>query len=94
MTIRSSFSKSGYSNPVIQAAPLQRVVELAGAVRCDDDDRRNRGADRAELGDGDLEVGQQLEEKALELLVRAIELVDEQDRRTLASVRAPAAAAA
>ena len=43
--------------------------------------------DRAELGNGDLEVGQQLEEKALEFFVRAIELVDQQDRGMLASVR-------
>ena len=66
---------------MIQAAPLQRVVELAGAVGGDDDDRRHGGADRAELGNGHLKVGQQLEQKPLELLVGAIELVDEQHRR-------------
>jgi hypothetical protein len=40
------------------------------------------GADRAELRDRDLEVGQQLEEKRLELLVRLVDLVDEQHRAT------------
>ena len=41
-------------------------------------------ADGAELGNRDLEVGQQLEQIAFELLVGAIDLVDEQDRRPLA----------
>jgi hypothetical protein len=35
---------------VIEAAALQRVVDLARAVGGDDDDRRMRGLDRAELG--------------------------------------------
>ena len=74
-------------DPEVQAAPFQRVVQLACSVRGDDDDRRNRGADRAELGDRDLKVGQQLEEKPFEFLVGAIELVDQQHRRPLASVR-------
>ncbi len=42
------------------------------------------GPDRAELGNRDLELGQQLEEVALELLVGAIDLVDQQDRRARA----------
>ncbi len=37
--------------------------------------------DRADLRDGDLEVGQDLEEIRLEFLVGAVDLVDEQDRR-------------
>ena len=39
------------------------------------------GLDRADLGDRDLEVGQDLEQVRLELLVGAVDLVDEQDRR-------------
>ena len=42
------------------------------------DDRRLPGAERARLRDGDLEVGQELQKKRLELVVRAIDLIDEQ----------------
>ena len=41
------------------------------------------GLDRAELGDGDLEVGQHLEQIGLERLVGAVELVDQQHRRAV-----------
>ena len=41
--------------------------------------------DRAELGNADLEVGQKLEQKGLELLVGAVDLVDQQHRRRLAA---------
>ena len=53
-------------------------MQLPGAVRGEDDDRRLRGAQRARLRDRDLEVGQELQEKRLELVVRAVDLVDEQ----------------
>ena len=39
------------------------------------------GADRAELGNRDLELREQLEQVALELLVGAVDLVDQQHRR-------------
>ena len=39
------------------------------------------GLDRADLRDRDLEVGQDLEQVRLELLVGPVDLVDEQDRR-------------
>ena len=39
------------------------------------------GLDRAEFGDGDLEVGQDLQQVGLERLVGAVELVDQQHRR-------------
>ena len=42
------------------------------------------GADGAELGNRDLKLGQQLEQEALELLVGAIDLVDQQHRRARA----------
>ena len=68
-------------DPVIKAAPLQRVVDFARAVRGDDDDRRRGRADRADLGDRHLEIGKQLQKIGLERLVGAVELVDQQDRR-------------
>ena len=45
------------------------------------DPRRRVRLDRADLGDRDLEVGQDLEQVGLELLVGPVDLVDEQDRR-------------
>ena len=39
---------------------------------------RSRGADRAALGDRDREVGQELEQERLELVVGAVDLVDQQ----------------
>jgi hypothetical protein len=70
----------GIADPVVEAAALQRIVNFAGAVRGDDDDRRMGRLHGAELGDGDLVVGQRLEEKRLEGLVGAIELIDQQHR--------------
>jgi hypothetical protein len=43
---------------VVKTAALQRIVDLAGAVRGDDDDRRLRRLDGAEFGDRDLEVAE------------------------------------
>src|SRR6266700_1100681 len=68
-------------DPVIQAAALERVVHLARAVARDDDVRRPLGFDRPDLGDGDREVGEHFEQVRLELLVRAVDLVDQQDGR-------------
>jgi hypothetical protein len=65
---------------VVQAATLERVGQLAGPVRGEHDHRRPLGPDRAELGDRDLEVAEQLEQEGLELVVGAVDLVDEQDR--------------
>jgi hypothetical protein len=56
-------------------------VDLAGPVRGQDHPWRSLGLDRADLGDRDLEVRQDLEQVGLELLVGPIDLVDEQDRR-------------
>ena len=66
---------------MIEAAPLQRVVDLAGAVGGDEHDRRRGGADRADLRNGDLVVGQHLQQERLERLVGTVELVDQQHRR-------------
>ncbi len=42
---------------------------------------RARGPDRPDLGDRDLEVGEQLQQERLELVVGAVDLVDQQHRR-------------
>ena len=72
---------------MVEAAPLERVVDLARAVGGQDDDGRFRGADRAQLGDGDLEIGQGLEQEGLEGFVGPVKFVDQQDRRAGASGR-------
>src|SRR5450759_957327 len=71
----------GVVDPVIEATALEGVVDLARPVGCDDHERRLLRLDGANLGDRDLEVRQQLQQERLELLVRAVDLVDEQDRR-------------
>jgi hypothetical protein len=70
-------------DPVVDAAALERVVDLAGAVGGDHGHRPVARGDRPQLGDGDLEVAQEFQQEALELLVGAIDLVDQQHRRPL-----------
>ena len=80
---------------MVQAAALEGVVDLARPVRGEDDPRRLVGLDRADLGDRDLEVREDLEQVRLELLVGAVDLVDEQDRGdAIVATRAPGGAAA
>ena len=69
------------ADPVEESAPLESVVQLTGAVRREDHGGAPAGADRAELGDRDLEVGEHLEQEGLELLVGAVDLVDQQHDR-------------
>ena len=92
-TIASSRSALGKPDPVVEAATLEGVVQLAGAVGGQDHQRRLLGPDRADLGDRDLEVGEQLEQERLELVVGAVDLVDEQDRPVAGVQRRPAAGA-
>src|ERR1700685_4343472 len=66
------------ADPVVQAAPLERVVQLAGAVGGEYHQRRAGRLDGADLGDADLEVGQHLEQERLEFVVGAVDLVDQQ----------------
>ena len=68
------------ADPVVQAAPLQRVVQLTGAVGGEHHQRRALRLDRADLGDADLEVGEHLEQERLELVVGPVHLVDQQHR--------------
>ena len=65
----------------VEAAPAQRVGQLARAVLVRITYGIEVARDRAELGDADLEVGQELQQVGLELLVGAVDLVDQQDRR-------------
>jgi hypothetical protein len=65
--------------PQVEAAALERVVHLAGAVRGEHDDRRDGGPHLAQLGDRHGVLGEHLEEEGLELVVRPVDLVDEQD---------------
>ena len=69
----------GETDPGVEAAALQRVVQFAGAVRGEDDDRPRLGFDGAHFGNGDLEVAEKFEQKRFELVVRAVDLVDEQN---------------
>jgi hypothetical protein len=68
----------GVVEPVVQAAPLDRVVQLARAVAGEDGDRRRHGAHRADLGNADLVLAQVLQQEGLEGLVGAVHLVDQQ----------------
>src|SRR5262249_50478197 len=70
-------------DPVIEAATLERVVDVAGTVGREHDDGPVARRQGAELWDRDLEIAEKLEEEALEFLVGAIELVDEQHGRSV-----------
>ena len=75
----SSFAlRARIADPVVEAAPFEGVVELTGAVGGEDHQRRAAGRDGPDLGDADLEVGEQLEQERLELVVGPIDLVDQQ----------------
>ena len=71
---------------MVQAAALERVVHFARAIAGDDHVRRSLGLDGPDLRDSDREVGEHLEQVRLELLIGAVDLVDQQDRRLRARV--------
>jgi len=54
-------------------------VHLAGAVAGQHGQRRRGGGDAAQLRDGDGRVGQDLQQERLELLIRLVDFVDQQD---------------
>jgi hypothetical protein len=68
-------------DPVVQAAALQRVVHVAGAVGREDHDRGCLRGEHDRAPDRHLVVRQHLEQVRLELVVGAVDLVDQQDRR-------------
>ena len=67
-------------DPEIETAALDRIVDFTRPVRRDDDDRRLGGLDCADLGDGYLKIRQDFEQECFERLIRAVELIDQQDR--------------
>src|SRR4029453_12326755 len=69
----------------VQTPPSQGIADLTAAIRREDDVRWVLGADRPELRNRHLKIRQDLEQERLEALVRAIDLVDEQDRRGVRS---------
>ena len=68
-------------DPVIDAAAPQRLVQVARAVGGENDDRMLGRADRAALGNRNLEIGEEFQEERLEFLIGAIDLVDQQHGR-------------
>ena len=71
----------GVIDPVVEAAPLERVVHLARAVRRDDDDGALRRGHRAHLGHAHLELGEHLQQVRLEGRVGPVDLVDQENGR-------------
>ena len=67
---------------MVETAPLQRVMDFAGAVGGDDDNRRLFGLDRAKLRNCDLKVGQHFQQERLERLIRAVKFVDQEHGRS------------
>ena len=72
---------------MIEAAPLERVMQLARAVGGEDHDRTAARGDRAQLGHGDREVRQELEQERLELVIGTIDLVDQQHDRPVVGLQ-------
>ena len=68
----------GIADPLIQAAALQRVVNLPRAVRRHHDERRPLRAHRAVLRYRHLEIRQQFKQERFERLVGAIDFIDQQ----------------
>ena len=71
----------------VQAAPLEGVPEVAGVVAGEEGHGGYVRPHRAELRNGDLVGGEDLEQEGLELLVRLVDLVDEKDRSPLFAER-------
>ena len=69
----------GIIDEEVEAATLEGLAKLAGVIAGEDDDRMMPGLDGAQLGDADLEVAEDLQQESLELGIRAVDLVDEQD---------------
>src|SRR5262245_60691922 len=55
-------------------------MDLTGSIRCEDDERSGGRAQRPELWNRDLEFRQQFQQKPFELLVSAIDFVNQQNR--------------
>ena len=71
---------------MVEAAALDGVVQVARPVGGQHDHRRVRGPDRADLRDRHARVREQLEQERLEVVVGAVDLVDQQHRGPRAGV--------
>jgi hypothetical protein len=76
--MRCSSVLVGVADVQVQAAPLERVTEIARVVRGQHDQRRNDRGERSEFGDRNRVVGENLEQERFELLIGLVDLVDEQ----------------
>ncbi len=68
----------GEADVQMQAAPLQRVAEIALAVGGQDHRRRHQRGDGAKLGNADLEIAEDFEQEGFELGIRLVDLVDQE----------------
>ena len=66
---------------MVDAAALQGVVQVAGPVGRQDDDRALVRPDGADLGNRHAPFREELEEKGFELVVGPVDLIDEKHRR-------------
>ena len=64
--------KARVVDPVVQAAPFECIVQVAGSVRSKDDDRGDLRSQGADFGHGDRGFGEHLEQEGLELLVGSL----------------------
>src|SRR5438093_1141190 len=71
-------------DPVEETASLERVVKLTRAIGGQDHRRPAARTDPSELRNRDLKVRQHLEQECFELVVRPVDLVDQEYARLLA----------
>ena len=64
----------------MQAAPLQGITQVACGVRGEQYDGRYQRSDGADFRHGHLIVGEDFQQKSFELLIRLVDLVDQQHR--------------
>ncbi len=69
----------GEGDKQVEAAPLQGLAQLPGAVAGQKDERLVYRFDRADLRDRHLEIGEHFQQKGLEFLVRLVYFINEQD---------------
>src|SRR5262245_34521145 len=74
-------------DPEVETAALERVVQLACSVGCDDDDGWRCGANSPKLRDRDLKIGQKLEQESFELIIGPVQLINQEDWGTTPRVR-------
>ena len=68
----------GEADVQMQAAALQRVAEIALAVRGQDHGRRGDRDNRSEFRDGDLKIAEDFQQQRFELGIRFVDFVDQQ----------------